>query len=161
MGFGKIILAASAVAAIGYGIAYYLREKKLIASTTISPVGYTTKSFTLDAAQVEVFYELQNDSDITFNVYRQSYAASVNGKDIGNAFSLQSVYVPAHSKVKSSLMVEFSPRTVILTGLQNLSSIGTVAVKVVGSVGVTSGGILLSSIPMNFEIKINDIISKL
>lgn len=160
MGFLKVILVGLGAGAACYGIAYYVRQKNLISKTDIKPTGYDVSSLSINNAKVKVFYEIENSTDITFKVYRQDYSVSVNNKKLADVYSREVFYVPAKSKVKSFVNVEFSPADILGTAIQNIGNLGSLSVYVDGSLSINSGGIFINRLPMKFTFKLSDILKK-
>jgi LEA14-like dessication related protein len=156
MGFGKLILVVAVAGGILYGVSYFKRQAKLAKGNSFKLKGIKLVGG-VSALNVKVIatLEMTNNTDIDFTIWKQTYRAYINDKQVTVINVDKRIDWNAHSKASVDLPIELNPKEVfgeiVNTGKNT-------KVTVVGSVQVTSIGILINDFPIQFNFSASDIL---
>lgn len=142
-GFGAI--------AGAYGLAYLLRQGKLLKQTTINVESVKNHSISLAQSTADVTIKINNNSDLTFNITDQKYKLLISGAEVGSAYSNDKILLRPHASANTTLHIKIdTKRAIKATGQM---SFGSLPITINGKLSGSTGKLMLSRLP--FEVKFN------
>ncbi len=155
--FGKILIGGLFLAAGTYGVAYALRQKKLLSNTSFDNDKITAKKIGINNSSITANVKVTNMSDISYTINSLKTRAYLNGIDSGEVIVKIKTTIPAKSSEIIPVDIDFSPAKAI-GGIFSTKAfdLNKINLQLVGTASVSSGLLMINSIPVDVSFNLGD-----
>lgn len=159
MKIGRAIVISGILGLLSYGVAYAWRQKTLLENNDFSPAGVSLKKLSLQQIIIQLNIKITNKADINFYLHSVNLKAYLDGKFISDVLLSQEVFVPARGTSMLPMTFQFDPSQLLQNiGSSNIMNINNMKLRIMGKASATSGKILFSSLPIDLEYSLNNLI---